>query len=260
MEAGISYETLRVRDELEVVRITLCRPEYNSINGVMLAELHRALDQAEDSRDCRIVVLEGTAGAFCTGMDFADAIRSDGGSDVTARGGEAFLGLLRRFTAIPRAVVALVDGRVIAGGVGIAAASDFVYASPRSTFSLPEALWGLLPCCVLPFLIRRVGFQPAYAMTLSTLPVNAEKAHMLHLVDELTEDADALVRRLRARLTKLDASTIADLKRYLRRMWFLSEDMESLAVAEFTRLMASPVVRARISSFASAQVLPWEHR
>jgi len=258
MEARL-HQTLYVRAEADVLRITLNRPEQeNSINSIMMTELHGALDLAEGSSDCHVVVLEGSSGVFCTGMDFADAIR--GGNGMATQGGKQFLGLLARLTVIPRTVVALVDGRVAGGGVGLAAASDFVYASPRSTFSLPEALWGLLPCCVLPFLIRRVGYQPAHAMTLSTLPLTADQAHALHLADELTEDFDGVLRRLRVRLGKLDPSTIGDAKRYLRRLWPVPDDAGDTAVTEFARLMSSPQVRDRISAFASAKVLPWERR
>lgn len=256
------YQTLLVRVEPDILWVTLNRPrQQNAINGTVLAELHEVLDLAERSPDCRIVVIQGTEGVFCTGMDFADASRTDEDADaLAARGGEAFLALLKRFTTTPRAIVSVVDGRVAGGGVGIAAASDFVYATPRSTFGLPEALWGLLPCCVLPFLVRRVGFQPAYGMTFSTLPVSAEEGHRVHLVDQVADDAAALIRRLRMRLTKLDEQTIADLKRYLRQMWFLSEETERTAVAEFTRLMSSPTVRARIAGFVDAQAFPWERR
>lgn len=250
------YETIRVRPEPDVVRITLDRVErQNSIGGALIEELHSALDLAERSRESRVVVLAGAPGVFCTGMDLGEA-RSDDGS--AAEGAAAFLGLLKRLTTIPLAIVAQVDGRVSGGGVGLVAASDFVYATRRSTFSLPEALWGLVPCCVLPFLVRRVGFQPAYAMALSTLPVTAEDARAMHLVDELTDAPDQAVARLRARLVKVDAETIAGLKRYARQVWLLDEEMERLAVAELDRLLASALVRDRISSFVTGQALPWE--
>src|SRR5204863_9100504 len=121
-------------------------------------------------------------------------------TSLADRGGAAFFGLLRRFTTVGRVIVSIVDGRVTGGGVGLVAASDLVYATERSSFGLPEALWGLLPCCVLPFLIRRVGYQPAYAMALSTQPVSAQEALRSHLVDAVADDPTALVRRLAARV------------------------------------------------------------
>jgi polyketide biosynthesis enoyl-CoA hydratase PksH len=253
------YQTLRVEERRETLLVTLDRPErQNGINDVLLAELHAVLDRAERGPHLRIVALRGAGPVFCSGMDFVDVAGSDPEEDLAGRGGAHFFGLLSRFTTVGRVIVSIVDGRVTGGGVGLVAASDFVYATERASFGLPEALWGLLPCCVLPFLIRRVGFQPAYAMTLSTLPVPAAQAERIHLVDEVLPDAEPALRRLGSRLTKLDAATIADGKRYFGQMWFPAKEMEQVAVAEFARLMSAPVVRERIANFANHQRMPWE--
>ncbi|NUR28322.1 MAG: enoyl-CoA hydratase, partial [Catenulispora sp.] len=117
---------------------------------------------------------------------------ADGVLDEDARRtGGAFFDLLTRFTQAPVIVAAAVDGRVAGGGVGLVAACDFVVATEASTFGLPEALWGLLPCCVLPFLIRRVGFQRAHAMALTTRPVAGAEAAAWGLVDETGPDPAA---------------------------------------------------------------------
>ncbi|MGW0551030.1 enoyl-CoA hydratase-related protein [Streptomyces altiplanensis] len=258
----MDHRTLRVSRQPHALRVVIDRPEQaNGINGDLMRDLHAVLDLAESDPSLRMVVLEGAGPVFCSGMDFADAARdnaSGGDGTLASEGGRAFYGLLKRFTTVPRIVVCVVDGRVTGGGVGLVAASDFVYASERSSFALPEALWGLLPCCVTPFLIRRVGFQPAYAMTLSTLPVPAARAAQLHLVDELTDEAEPLLRRLASRLTKIDPGVIGDGKRYFERMWLPADRMEQTAVGEFTRLMSSPAVRERIAGFATERRMPWE--
>jgi 3-carboxymethyl-3-hydroxy-acyl-[acp] dehydratase len=233
----------------ETVRVTLSRP---TIDAALIGELHEALDRAERTPDCRMVVLQGGDGTFCTGMDFTEAL-GDGDPD-----GTEFFGLLRRFTMVPRVVVSIVDGQVAAGGVGLVAASDLVYASGRSTFALPEALWGLLPCAVLPFLIRRVGFQKAYAMTLSTLPVSAADATGCHLVDAVADEPSVPLRRLAYRLAKLDGSTVGDVKRYAGRLWPVPDEVGRLAVEEFARLVGSPAVQRRMADFATHRRMPWE--
>ena len=83
---------LQVREtSAAVLTVTLDRPErHNSLTLRLLEEIHAALDGAERAPDCRLVVLEGSDGAFSSGMDFeeaADPCRE-------ARGGESFLGLL----------------------------------------------------------------------------------------------------------------------------------------------------------------------
>lgn len=241
-----------------ILRLTLHRPERrNSLDEPLLHALHRGLDEAERTPDCRIVVVEGREGVFCTGMDFEAASRSPADA-AEGPGGELFLSLLERFTTLPRVVISKVDGRAAGGGVGLVAASDFVVATERSVFSLPEALWGLLPCCVLPFLIRRVGFQKAYAMTLGTLPVTAREGARCHLVDELSERPEEAIRKLAFRLTKVDPETVGDLKRYCRGLWRLSEETKRAALDELSRLMASPTVRRNVADFVAHDRFPWE--
>lgn len=260
MERIGAYRALRVEERGAVLRVVLDCPErQNSIDGPLLAELGAVLDRAERTAGLRILALEGAGPVFCSGMDFVAAAR--GGQDlgeVAARGGAAFFDLLQRFTTLPRVVVSRVDGRVTGGGVGLVAASDIVYATERSSFGLPEALWGLLPCCVLPFLIRRVGFQPAYAMTLSTLPVSARQAERIRLVDAVVDPADDPLRQLGARLTRIDDVTIADCKRYFGQVSPPVSQARTAAIAELGRLMSSPAVQSRIANFASHQRLPWE--
>ena len=253
------FETLVLKESARVLTVTLSRPErQNAINGRMLVELGQALDLAEGDPTCRFFVLDGQPGTFCTGMDFAEA--SGDGSGGEADRAEGYMALLRRFSLSPKVVVARVDGRVTAGGVGLAAASDFVLATERSQFALSEALWGLLPACVVPYLIRRVGFQKTYTMTLSTLPVPAREALAFHLVDEVADDLDEPLRRLLLRIGKLEESTIVELKSYFRRMWVITDAMERDAVDEISRLAAAPAVQENMRRFAREGRFPWDAR
>ncbi|MEU3039536.1 enoyl-CoA hydratase-related protein [Streptomyces diastaticus] len=247
-----AHRTLSLAYDRGMLTVRLTRPErQNSITPVLLAELDAALDLAERLEDCRLVVLEADGGTFCSGMDLYDAV-GPGTADAD-QGGTAYYDLLERLTSVGRIVVARVDGQVVGGGVGLVAASDFVLATARSQFSLPEALWGLMPCSVLPFLVRRVGFQRAHTMALSTLPVGAAEAERCRLVDEVTEDAWPFLRRLLFRASRFDGTVVGDLKRYLRRLWIVDGATQDLAVGEFSRLMSSDAVRRRITEFASGQ-------
>lgn len=249
------YQTLLVSTSPTTTRVRLNHAESrNSLSERMLADLHLMLDEAERSPGCRVVVIEGIDDVFCTGMDFTEAIDDSPDRHGSA---ESFFALLRRFTTIPRTVISKVDGRVSGGGVGLAAASDLVVAGPNAVFSLPEALWGLLPCCVLPFLIRRVGFQKAYAMMLTTQPVTAGQAQTFHLVDEVSTEPDTVIRRIGFRAAKLTEATVADAKRYGAQLWPITPEMESLAVRELNRLLATAEVKAAIGGFVDRQEFPW---
>lgn len=253
------YSSLLVKPGPRSVTLTIHRPEsQNAIDDTLLDELLHALDAAEADPECRMIVLTGENGVFCTGMDFNAVARQASAGSSEAMRGARYMEVLRRFATIPRTVIARVDGRVTAGGVGFVAASDLVVATERTQFNLTEALWGLLPCCVMPYLIRRVGFQPAYRLTLTTQTISARDALPFHLVDEVSNDPDDAIRKWALRVTKLDPQTLRDLKAYFRQMWIVDDRMEQHAVAEIGRLVAEPRVIANITNFVTRRQFPWE--
>lgn len=255
----MAYETLLVDQGSGILVVTFNRlARRNSLNSRLLKELNEVLDRAEMDQQCRLVVLQGQQGIFCTGMDFEEAIATQPGATDPRALSHQYMATLKRLSLFPKVVVAKVEGQVMAGGVGLVAASDIAVATPESQFSLSEALWGLLPSMVLPYLIRRVGFQKAYHMTLTTLSVSAQEAHQCHLVDEVSADVHASVQRLSTRLLRLDTQTIVDMKQYFRRLWLITEEMEQMAVAETTRLVSSHRVRQNIENYVKHRLFPWE--
>jgi len=257
----MQFETIILHEAPRQLTVTISRPHRgNSINSALIRELGAALDFAEQSPGCRTVVIEGAPGLFCTGMDFQEAATNSAVDGTeTVRISEYML-LLKRFTLSSKVIVCRLDGKVIAGGVGLVAASDLVISSERTELSLSEALWGLLPCCVIPFLIRRVGFQKAYWMTLTTKPISAREAHAIHLVDELTDHLDEALRKLTLRLNLLDDTIIFDMKRYFQKMGGVTLEMEQAAATEFARLAAQPHVQQNIANYVTRGVFPWERK
>lgn len=264
----MDYKTIIVKESMGGLIVTIDRVSArNSLNTMMLAELNHVLDLAEQDPGCGFVALQGQQGIFCTGMDFQEVSESDAageierlaaqsGQDLTAN---PFMAILKRFTLSPKIIIALVDGVVMAGGVGFVAASDLAIATPRSSFTVSEALWGLLPAVVAPFLVRRVGFQAAYRMALSTATVTAARAESIALVDDVCDDPLDCLHRYVLRLSKLKESTVGNLKRYFRDMWFVDEKMETRAVSEISHLLTQPDVLETIVNYVKFKRLPWEH-
>jgi polyketide biosynthesis enoyl-CoA hydratase PksH len=257
---SVHFETIICQEAPRQLTVTISRPHRgNSINSTLIRELGAAMDLAE-RLPCRTLVLEGAPGLFCTGMDFQEApTNSDLESTENVRISE-YMRLLKRFTLSSKVIVCRLDGKVIAGGVGLVAASDIVISTERTELSLSEALWGLLPCCVLPFLIRRVGFQKAYLMTLTTKPISAREAHAIHLVDELTDHLDEALRKLTLRINLLDDKIITDMKRYFQKIAGITPEMEQAATTEFARLAAQPHVQQNIANYVMRGVFPWERK
>lgn len=257
----MDYETILLNESPGTLTVTFNRLKHrNSLNDTVLQELNNVLDLAEENPGCRLVILEGQQGIFCTGMDFETFALQDSRGDpgIEKASSSLYMNTISRLSLIPKVIISKVDGQVMAGGIGLAAASDLVIATPRSRFSLSEALWGLLPAMVAPYLIRRVGYQTAYRMTLTTLPLSAQEAFAAHLVDEVNENPDAGIRKLKMKLMRLEESTIGNMKRYFRKMWLITGELEELAISETSRLMSLPGVKENIRNFVEKQQFPWE--
>jgi len=257
----MNNETLLIEKTPHGLTVTLHRPKQrNSINAQLITDLHNLLDLTERDPMCRCIVLQGENGFFCTGMDFNEATQMHSLANESPLFSAKYMELLKRFTTTPKIIISLVEGQVLAGGVGIVAASDLVIGSQQAQFALSEALWGLLPACVTPFLIRRIGFQKAFFMTLTTETINATEAHRIGLIDKLTEQPHDSLRQITLRLRRIQEETIHDLKTYFRKMWIITEAMEAEAISELDRLMTKPQVRVNIKNFIEKQQFPWENR
>ncbi|SHG23479.1 polyketide biosynthesis enoyl-CoA hydratase PksH [Jatrophihabitans endophyticus] len=241
-----------------VVAVSIDRGDgRNSLDDAMIGELDAGLTKAEADSGCRLFVVTGGAGVFSTGMDLAAAGSSPGTAAQVEPGG-AYFDLLLRLVTTPRTVVTLVDGQAAGGGVGLVAASDVVLATGTSTFALPEALWGLLPCVVLPFLRRRIGGHRARSMMVTTQPVDAGTAQSWGLVDVVGDDLPAALRPIVFRAGKLAAETIGAAKRYAARLDPIDADTRTAAVSELAELLAAPAVQERLAAFAGSGKFPWE--
>lgn len=238
---SMPYQTIVVKKTIPYYSITLNRiMSRNSMNEVMLQELHQALDEIERDDNVNLIILQGQDGYFCTGMDFYGLDQSH------LKGTRLYMDLLQRMSLIPRGMISLIDGVVMGGGVGLIAASDLVIATPQSQFSLPEAIWGLLPACVAPFLIRRVGFQAAYRLTVTTQAIDAVEAHRIQLVDVLASDLEQGVRPILLRLSRIDIRTLGEIKEYYDSLWNISSEIKSLAINKINQLIATPWIKKNI--------------
>jgi polyketide biosynthesis enoyl-CoA hydratase PksH len=252
------FSTVKLRQDGGALTVRIDRPEaQNSIDSVLLSEMRSILTGIEENTEIKVVILEGTNGVFCTGMDFR-ALTSDVEGKLASRDSEEYYELLKQFSSTSKIIVSKVDGRVNAGGIGLVAASDIVIASERSTFALSEALFGLLPACVLPYLIRRIGYQKALMMTLTTQLYSCERGYELGLIDVKTNDPDNEVRKLLLRLTKLETQTIKGAKDYLEKLWIIDEQTKQLAVKTISELAGSDRVQTTIKNYLSTGRFPWE--
>jgi polyketide biosynthesis enoyl-CoA hydratase PksH len=251
------YETLRVRLQESVCFVQLYRPHANNtIDPQLISELNAVL--AECAATANVVVLEGLPEVFCFGADFQQLSAGvAGGRDESHDPGPLY-DVWEQLASGPYVTIAHVRGKANAGGVGFVAACDIVIADESAQFSLSELLFGVYPACVLPFLIRRIGFQKAHYLTLMTQPITVQQAHAWGLVDAFEPKSDVLLRKHLLRLRRLSKVAIRRYKQYMNALHGPLSDAKSLAVAGNKEAFSDPANIAGIVRYVEQGIFPWE--
>lgn len=251
------YETLRVRLQESVCFVQIHRPEArNTINPQLVSEFDSVL--AECAASANVVVVEGLPEFFCFGADFQQISAGVAkGYEEPNDPGPLYDTWLKLATG-PFVSIAHVRGKANAGGVGFVAACDIVVADEGAQFSLSELLFGVYPACVLPFLIRRIGYQKAHYMTLMTQPITTQQAHSWGLVDAFEPNSDALLRKHLLRLRRLSKAAIRRYKEYTNTLHGPLADAKALAVAGNKEAFADPANIAGIVRYVEKGIFPWE--
>jgi polyketide biosynthesis enoyl-CoA hydratase PksH len=231
-----------------MLTLTISRPaERNAIDRELLTSLADAFARAESDPGVRVVAIQGQPGVFCTGTDFSGGAEAQAdGASAVEESARLYFRTLRAFTESSKIVVALVEGETQAGGMGLVAASDYVICSEAATFRLPEILLGLLPACVIPFLIRRIGFQRAYQLALTARKLDARQAVALGIADESSADAREGLRRFVLSVDRIPGEAVSRLKQYMSAFAALPEHAEDRAVACIAGLLQEPRSLARV--------------
>lgn len=211
--------SLLTRVESGVLTLTLNRPEKrNALDLATVDALRAALAHAGLDAAVRVVALRGAGKDFCAGADLDELLASaqlppEENERNARRLGEVFLAIRE----LEKPVVAVVHGRALAGGAGLATGCDLVLAAETAQLGYPEIQRGFVPAMVMTMLRRQVGEKVAFDLVSTGRLLGAEEARQAGLVsrvvpaDRLDQDAGALLHQL----ASSSASALALTKRLL---------------------------------------------
>jgi methylglutaconyl-CoA hydratase len=140
-----------------VADVAFGHPKSNSLPASVLAALAKEIAAVGERDDVKAILLRsyGT-GAFCAGASFDELAEI---ADPAA-GKEFFMGFARvilAMTRCPKPIVARVHGKVVGGGVGVVAASDYAIAVDKASLRLSELAVGIGPFVVGPVIQHKIG-------------------------------------------------------------------------------------------------------
>ena len=201
-------ETLLTRTEQGVLYLTLNRPEVrNAMNATMVAELSAVFEAIAEDRTVRAVLIHGAGETFCAGGDLKD-MRSmlaepEDGRDPAREMNRAFGRLIQRVDRAPQAVIAVLEGAVLGGGLGLACVSDLALAHRDTQFGLPETGLGIPPAQIAPFVVRRIGLTQARRLAVLGARFDSETALRIGLIHETFSSEEEAAERVRAAISQI---------------------------------------------------------
>jgi methylglutaconyl-CoA hydratase len=214
-----SFQTLKVDlDPRGVLTVSLNRPEVrNAFNDVMIPELHTVFSKYVPEPEVRAVVLRGEGPVFSAGGDLnwmKKAVNYDFNENLRDT-----TELTRMFVTLnecPKPVIGAFHGAAIGGGVGLVSVCDRVVASSECQFSLSEVRLGIVPACIGPFVVAKIG--PSHARSLfmtgeRILAARAREIGLIHDVVEKPEDIRTAVEKILENVLQCGPNAMAHAKK-----------------------------------------------
>ena len=175
-----------------VMTATLNRPDKrNAIDTAMIDALLAALEQADLDAGVRVVAIRGAGRDFCAGMDLNELLASaDHTLEQNRQAALHFAQVFVQMRKLPKPIVALVHGRALAGGCGLATACDLIVAAESAQFGYPEVQRGFVPAIVMTMLRRALGEKVAFDLATTGRVLDGTEAVAAGLASRVYEDAD----------------------------------------------------------------------
>jgi len=155
-------------DDKGIATIEFCHPLSNSLPGKILEKLALSITQLGQNDDVKVVVLKSAGErAFCAGASFDEliSIKDFETGKVFFSG---FANVINACRRSPKLIIGRVQGKAVGGGVGIASAVDYCFATKFSAVKLSELAVGIGPFVVGPAVERKIGTS-----AMSQLAINA---------------------------------------------------------------------------------------
>lgn len=249
----MNYVKLDIQNEIGTVEFFT--EQSNSLPGDILKKLAETIKEAGDNPEVKVIILKsGGNRTFCAGASFDELIAIES----PEQGKSFFMGFADVINAMrkaPKFIIGRLQGKAVGGGIGLASAVDYCFASKHSAIKLSELALGIGPFVVGPAIERKMGLS-----AMSQMGINPEEfydpkwAHQKGLFGKLYDDVEALdkaVNELANKLAGYNPDAMAELKKVF---WKGTEHWDELLAerAEMSgKLVVSDFTKDFIQKFKS---------
>ena len=211
-----------------IAEITFGTPKSNALPGEILEKLAQTIIESGKDENVKAILLKSAGEkAFSAGASFDELLEIDDLENSKIFFG-GFAKVLNAMRSCGKLVVVRVQGKTTGGGVGIACAADYCFATKDSAMALTELNLGIGPFVIGPYVERKIGKSAYEAMSIDADFRSAdwcEKHDVYHSVSENIQEMDAKIEAFMKKLSERSADALALIKKV---SWEGSEHFDQL--------------------------------
>lgn len=246
-----AYVNTNVQDKIATVEFF--HPEHNSLPSDLLSELSDAITTLGSNDEVLVIVLKsGGERTFCAGASFKElvSIEDESAGEVFFSG---FANVINAMRKCPKFILGRVQGKIVGGGVGLAASVDYCMATQYASIKLSELNLGIGPFVVGPAVERKIGLS-----AVSQLAIDANSFYsadwardkgLFTDVFQSIEDLDAAIFNLARNLCGYNPDAVKHMKQMF---WRGTEDWDELLIERAKisgRLVLSSFTKEKLKRF-----------
>ena len=247
--------TVEISINNEIGTITFGHPQSNSLPGALLQLLANTITDLSKEASVKVIILQSLGDkTFCAGASFDELVAiSDLENGKTFFSG--FANVINACRKSSKLIIGRIQGKAVGGGVGIASAVDYCFATTNAAVKLSELAVGIGPFVVGPAVQRKIGLSAMSELAINaTSWRSAEWAMQKGLYNEIyetTSEMDSAIQSLAYKLSNSNPAAMQELKQVF---WEGTEDWDTLLVSRASisgKLVLSDFTREAISTFKS---------
>ena len=211
--------SLFVNIQNKIATVEFGHPASNSFPSELLARLANELMNLSENDEVLIIILKSEGDrAFCAGASFDELVAIK----TLEEGKQFFSGFANVINAMRtcgKIIIGRVQGKAVGGGVGLAAACDYVFATEQASVKLSELTIGIGPFVIEPAVTRKIGLAATAELTLDATNWKnaywAKEKGLFSRVFENTNDLDESLELLASRLASYNPKALFEMKKVL---------------------------------------------
>ncbi len=248
-----SNGSLNTTIENNIATVEFGHPASNSFPRSLLDLLTSEINKLSDNDTVNVIVLksQGTA-AFCAGASF-DELLAVSNPEEGLEFFSGFAHLINAMRCCSKLIIGRIHGKAVGGGVGIAAACDYVFATANASIKLSELAIGIGPFVIEPAVSRKIGKTAMTEMTLAAHEWKsaawAQEKGLYAAVFETPELLDNAIVDFAFKLASYNPDALLEMKKVI---WEGTENWESLLLGRAAitgKLVMSDFTRNALEQF-----------